>query len=159
MVCSFLLCTVFGCRFSSTILASFDNHLNFTVYFYFMVCPSCLFVSLSTQFLGTGSLVFLHFGMQLETHTKLCLTGPGFLIIYFTRFFFFFFLICWNDFNFSWMWSIMKAFIMYLIVAHIPYFAKILFLRYRPKCSWSLNWRIFKLNSLIFCILIQIHGT
>ena len=35
-------------------------------------------VCLSKHFLGIGSLFFIHFGMVLETHMKLCVTEPGF---------------------------------------------------------------------------------
>ena len=42
------------------------------------VHPSILLSALLGCFLGTVSLVFLDFGMMLETHIKLCMTEPEF---------------------------------------------------------------------------------
>ena len=68
--------------------------------------------------------------------------------------------------NFHWSCSIMKIYIICYVPAQIPYLGKILFLRYRPKCSQPIRLQDFLINyfsrtnwsnSLIFCILIQIH--
>ena len=68
--------------------------------------------------------------------------------------------------NLHWSCSIMKIYIICYVPAQIPYLGKILFLRYRPKCSQPIRLQDFLINyfsrtnwsnSLIFCILIQIH--
>ena len=68
--------------------------------------------------------------------------------------------------NFYWIWSIMKIYIICCVPAQIPYLGKFLFLRYGPKCSQPIRLQDFLINhisrtnqwnSLIFCMLIQIH--
>ena len=45
------------------------------------------------------------------------------------------FWIYWKLFNFYWIYSIMKIYIICLIPAQIPYLEKFCFMRYWPKCS------------------------
>ena len=68
--------------------------------------------------------------------------------------------------NFYWICSIMKIFIICCVLAQIPYLGKFWFLRYGPKCSQPIRLQDFLINnisrtnqwnSLVFCILIQIH--
>ena len=128
---------------------------------------------------------FLKLSMVLEAHVVLCMTagflekknfcpknGPKIDFLNLLE----------NVINFFWIWSIKKVYIKCCILAQIPYFGKIWFLRYGPKCSlsnqiagflygqyknpaiWlakSILESISRRNwwkSLIFCMLIQIHG-
>ena len=68
--------------------------------------------------------------------------------------------------NFYWICSIMKINIICCDPAQIPYLGKFLFLRYGPKYSQPVRLQDFLINhisrtnqwnSLIFCMLIQIH--
>ena len=45
--------------------------------------------------------------------------------------------------NFFGIWYIMKDFTIFCILAQIPYYGKICFLRYGPKCSWSIRLQDF----------------
>ena len=45
--------------------------------------------------------------------------------------------------NFSWIWSIMKVYIVSYILAQILYLRKIWFLRYGQKCSWPIRLQDF----------------
>ena len=97
-------------------------------------------------FLEIVSLFFLNFDMVLETLKMLFLNLLKNLVL-----------------NFHWNCSIMKIYIIYSVPAQVPYLEKKLFLR---NCSHSMRWQGFLMNqtsrtnqwnSLIFCILIQIH--
>ena len=45
--------------------------------------------------------------------------------------------------DFFGIWYIMKDFTIFCILAQIPYFGKICFLRYGPKCFWSIRLQDF----------------
>ena len=68
--------------------------------------------------------------------------------------------------TFYWIYSIMRTYIICNVPVQIPYFGKYLFLKYEPKCSQPIRLQDFLINhisrtnqwnSLIFCMLIQIH--
>ena len=68
--------------------------------------------------------------------------------------------------NSYWICSIIKTYILCCVPAQVPYLGEFLFLRYGPKCSEPIRLQNFlishisrtnRLNSLIFCMLIQIH--
>ena len=68
-------------------------------------------------------------------------------------------------FNFYWICSIMKIYIICCVLTQIPYLEKFLFLRYRWKYSQPIRLQDFLINhisktnpwnSLVFCMLIQL---
>ena len=68
--------------------------------------------------------------------------------------------------NFHWICSVTKIYIICYVPAQIPYLGKICFLRYAPKYSPSIRLQDFLINrisrknqwnSLIFCMLMEIH--
>ena len=139
---------------------------SFSLSFHLSVRP---FFSLSRCFLGIVLLIFLNFGMVLESHVKLCVTAG------FSRKIFFapkmgqnqgFFNLLENlVINFYWIWSIMKIYILCCVPAQIPFLGKFLFLRYGPKCSQPIRLQDYLINhisrtnqwnSLISFMLIQI---
>ena len=115
--------------------------------------------------------------MVLESHLKLCMTELDFLGNFF----------CPQNLEngpkmgqkqgflnllgnlvitFYWIWCILEIYIICFVPAQIPYLGKFLFLRYGPKCSQPIRLQDFLINhisrtnqwnSLVFCILIQIH--
>ena len=89
---------------------------------------------------------FLKLSMVLEAHVVLCMTagflekknfcpknGPKIDFLNLLE----------NVINFFWIWSIKKVYIKCCILAQIPYFGKIWFLRYGPKCSLSIRLQDF----------------
>ena len=115
---------------------------------------------------------------MLETYMKLCVTELDFPDFFF--FFFFaqkigkngtktgFFLSILKNFviNFYWICSIMKIYIICCVSAQVRYLGKFWFLRYGPKRPQPIKLQDFSINhisrtnqwnSLIFCMLIQIH--
>ena len=51
-------------------------------------------------------------------------------------------------FNFLWICSVMKTYIICYVLAQIPYEGKFLFLRYRPKCSQPNRLQDFLINHI-----------
>ena len=103
------------------------------------ICPSVL---PSGSFFVIGSLVFSETQHGVRGHVLLCVTEPDFLKKIFLPH-------RWGKwaknkvFNFFWIWSIMKLYIICCIFAQIPYLGKILFLRYGPKCFWPIRFHYF----------------
>ena len=68
--------------------------------------------------------------------------------------------------SFYWISSVMKIYVICCVPAQIPYLRRFWFLRYVPQCSHPIRLQNFRINhisrtslwnSLIFCMLIQIH--
>ena len=67
---------------------------------------------------------------------------------------------------FYWIWLLMEIYVICCVPPQIPYLGKSLFLRHGRKCSQLIRLQYFLINhisrtnqwnSLIFCMLIQIH--
>ena len=129
------------------------------------ICPSFHPSVCPGFFLELYHYFFLNFSMRLQTHMKLCMTEPDFPEkIFLSQKF----LNMLKSFviNFYWICWVMKIYIICCVPAQIPYLGKLWFLRYGPKCFQTIRLQDFLINhisrtnrwnSLIFCMLIQIH--
>ena len=108
------------------------------------ICPS---FPLSGCFLGTGSLIFSKFWHGLETQMNLCMTKPDFfrkysfasntakMGQYWAKNSVFLNLLRKLVFNFHWICSIIKTYIICCVSVHNLYLVKILFMGYGSKCT------------------------
>ena len=129
------LSLTFKCQSTAAVLVSHLAVAGRTLWY--RVCPS-----FPPEICQDRSWDFSGFCNKLETLMKLCMTAW-----FFEKRFLLQKLRKWpkNSFSFNlkrklkisfhWTCSIMKMFITYCVPTQIPYLEKILFLRYRPKCS------------------------